>query len=88
MSEDYPILGIPALRGNPFQAKPLEKGQSKLLVGREEVSANWARYLKARNPRKVLLIGESGSGKTSLMRCVSEEAGKHVHLDMLSLIHI
>lgn len=82
MSEDHPILGIPALRGNPFQAKPLEKGQSKLLVGREEVSANWARYLKARNPRKVLLIGESGSGKTSLMRCVSEEAGKHVHLDM------
>ena len=82
MSEDPPILGIPALRGNPFQARPLEKGKSKLLVGREEVSANWARYLKSRNARKILLIGESGSGKTSLMRCVSEEAGKHVHLDM------
>ncbi|MBT4066734.1 MAG: hypothetical protein HOE76_05910 [Euryarchaeota archaeon] len=82
MSEDHPILGIPALRGNPFQAKPLERGQSNLLVGRDQVSANWVRYLKARYPRKVLLIGERGTGKTSLMRCVSEEAGKHVHLDM------
>ena len=82
MSEDRPILGIPALRENPFQARPLEMGQSKLLVGREDVSARWVRFLKTRNARMVLLIGESGSGKTSLLRCVSEEAGKSVHLDM------
>jgi len=82
MSEVLPILGIPALRGNPFQARPLEKGQSRLLAGREEVSARWARFLKTRNTRMVLLIGETGSGKTSLLRCVSEEAGKSVHLDM------
>jgi len=82
MSEVLPILGIPALRGNPFQARPLEKGQSKLLAGREDVSARWARFLKNRNTRMVLLIGETGSGKTSLLRCVSEEAGKSVHLDM------
>lgn len=82
MSEVLPILGIPALRGNPFQARPLEKGQSKLLAGREDVSARWARFLKTRNTRMILLIGETGSGKTSLLRCVSEEAGKSVHLDM------
>jgi energy-coupling factor transporter ATP-binding protein EcfA2 len=82
MSEVLPILGIPALRGNPFQARPLEKGQSRLLAGREEVSARWARFLKTRNTRMILLIGETGSGKTSLLRCVSEEAGKSVHLDM------
>ncbi len=82
MSEDVPILGIPALRENPFKARPLEKGQSALLIGRDEISARWTRFLKARNARMVLLIGESGSGRSSLMRCVSEETAKSVHLDM------
>ena len=77
-----PILGIPALRENPFKARPLEKGQSNLLIGRDEVSARWTRFIKARNARMILLIGESGSGRSSLMRCVSEETSKSVHLDM------
>ena len=82
MSENIPVLGIPALRTNPFQARPLERGQSKLLIGRKDVSARWARFLKAQNARMVLLVGETGSGRTSLMRCVSEETEKSVHLDM------
>ena len=82
MSENTPVLGIPALRSNPFHARPLERGQSKLLIGREDVSARWSRFLKTRNARMVLLVGETGSGRTSLMRCVSEETEKSVHLDM------
>lgn len=82
MSEESPILGIPALRENPFKARPLEMGQSSLLIGRDEISARWARFLKSRNARMILLIGESGSGRSSLMRCVSEETSKSVHLDM------
>ena len=82
MSEDVPILGIPALRENPFKARPLERGQSNMLIGRDEISARWTRFLKARTARMVLLIGETGSGRSSLMRCVSEETGKSVHLDM------
>ena len=82
MSEDVPILGIPALRENPFKARPLERGQSSMLIGRDEISARWTRFLKARTARMVLLIGESGSGRSSLMRCVSEETSKSVHLDM------
>ena len=82
MSEELPILGIPALRNNPFQARPLEKGKSDLLVGRGEISARWIRFIKARNARMILLIGESGSGRSSLLRCVSEETQKSVHLDM------
>ena len=82
MSEEVPILGIPALRENPFKARPLERGQSNMLIGRDEISARWTRFLKARTARMVLLIGESGSGRSSLMRCVSEETGKSVHLDM------
>ena len=77
-----PILGIPALRENPFKARPLERGQSNLLIGRDKISATWTRFLKARTARMVLLIGENGSGRSSLMRCVSEETSKSVHLDM------
>ena len=82
MTEDMPILGIPALRENPFKARPLERGQSNLLVGRDQMSARWTRFIKARNARMILLIGENGSGRSSLMRCVSEETSKSVHLDM------
>ena len=53
-----------------------------MLIGRDEISARWTRFLKARTARMVLLIGETGSGRSSLMRCVSEETGKSVHLDM------
>ena len=82
MSEDSPPLGIPGLRNNPFQARPLERGRSELLVGRDELSARWTRFIKARNARMILLIGESGTGRSSLMRCLSEETQKSVHLDM------
>ena len=82
MSEDSPVLGIPGLRNNPFHARPLERGRSELLVGRDELSARWTRFIKARNARMVLLIGESGTGRSSLMRCLSEETQKSVHLDM------
>ena len=82
MGAEDPPLGIPALRENPFHGRPLESGKSNLLVGREELSASWSRFLKQRNPRMVLLIGENGSGRTSLMRCLAEETGKYVHLDM------
>ena len=82
MSDDSPPLGIPGLRNNPFQARPLERGRSELLVGRDELSARWTRFIKARNARMILLIGESGTGRSSLMRCLSEETQKSVHLDM------
>ncbi|MDP7373879.1 MAG: hypothetical protein QF445_00075, partial [Candidatus Poseidoniaceae archaeon] len=71
MSEVLPSLGIPGLRSNPFQARPLEKGKSDLLVGRGELSARWTRFIKTRNARMILLIGENGTGRSSLMRCVS-----------------
>ena len=82
MSDVSPVLGIPGLRNNPFQARPLERGRSDLLVGRDELSARWTRFIKARNARMILLAGESGTGRSSLMRCLSEETQKSVHLDM------
>ena len=88
MGAEDPPLGIPALRENPFHGRPLESGKSNLLVGREELSASWSRFLKQRNPRMVLLIGENGSGRTSLMRCLAEETGKYVHLETCPSVQV
>ncbi len=82
MSEDYPILGIPAIRENPFQSRPLEARNSDLFVGRSNLSTSWVRILKSRTARLNLLVGESGTGRTSLMRCIASEADKYLHLDM------
>jgi hypothetical protein len=82
MSDDKPILELPALQSNPFTTRPLEKGQSSLLIGRGDIAARWARFLKQRNARMILLVGESGTGRTSLLRCVGEETSTHIHLEM------
>lgn len=82
MSEDYPVLGLPAIRENPFQSRPLEARNSNLLVGRNKISTTWVRFLKSRTARLNLLVGESGTGRTSLMRCIAAETQKPLHLDM------
>ncbi len=82
MVEERPLLGLPLLKENPFQARPLEPGQSSFLIGRDAISARWARFLHQRAARFSLLIGERGSGRTSLLRCLSEEVDKIVHIDM------
>ena len=82
MVEEMPLLGLPLLKENPFQARPLESGQSQFLIGRDAISARWARFLHQRAARFSLLIGERGSGRTSLLRCLSEEVDKVVHIDM------
>ena len=82
MSDEYPILGIPAIRENPFQSRPLEARNSDLFVGRSKLSTTWVRFLKSRTARLNLLIGESGTGRTSLMRCIASETQKYLHLDM------
>ena len=65
MSEDYPVLGLPAIRENPFQSRPLEARNSNLLVGRNKISTTWVRFLKSRTARLNLLVGESGTGTVS-----------------------
>ena len=82
MGIETPALGIPALKENPFHGRPLETGDSDLLVGRDEFAGRWTRFLHQETPRLILLIGERGSGRTSLLRCVGEESSKTVHLDM------
>lgn len=82
MSEDYPILGLPGIRENPFQSRPLEGRNSDQLIGRSEIIDPWARFLRTRTARLTLLVGESGTGRTSLMRCIAKETDLSLHLDM------
>jgi len=82
MSEEYPILGLPGIRENPFQSRPLEGRNSDHLIGRSEIIDPWARFLRTRTARLTLLVGETGTGRTSLMRCISKETDLSLHLDM------
>ena len=75
-------LRLPALRENPFHSRPLEHGQGELLAGRDEITSRWALFIRQNASRMILLVGESGSGRTSLLQCMSSETEKDLHFDM------
>lgn len=43
-----------------------------------------AQYIQFKSPRRILLSGEMGSGRSSLLRCLSNHAPKSVHIDHIS----
>ena len=82
MEEEWRLVNAPYLPVNPFHTRPLEPGQSDLLVGYQNLSAKWVRYLHQKDSRLILLRGQRGSGRTSLLRCLTEESDVAVHLEM------
>lgn len=64
-------LNLPALRSNPFSTQPLGKDEMELLVGREEQLKMLTSYVRFASPRVVGVVGEKGSGRTSLMNVVT-----------------
>lgn len=77
-------IELPALASNPFSTLPLESSQNHLLVGRVHVRDAMAQYIQFKSPRRILLSGEMGSGRSSLLRCLSNHAPKSVHIDHIS----
>jgi hypothetical protein len=77
-------IELPPLASNPFSTLPLESSQNHLLVGRVHVSDAMAQYIQFKSPRRILLSGEMGSGRSSLLRCLSNYAPKSVHIDHIS----
>ena len=75
-------LRLPALRENPFHSRPLEQGQGELLAGRDNITSRWTLFIKQNASRMIMLVGESGSGRTSLLQCMSSETEKDLHFDM------
>jgi len=74
-------IELPLLLQNPFSTAPLEGGQKSLLVGRNEVFEGLAQHIHFRSTRRILMVGSVGSGRTSLLRCLGNEAPLSLHLD-------
>ena len=68
------MLNLPALRSNPFDTRPLSREQSELMVGRDEVFTALANNIRLVSPRVVAVVGEKGSGRSSLVQCVASTA--------------
>ena len=75
---------IPELAYNPFSTSPLESNQSDLYVGRLGVRGRISQNITFRSNRSILMVGELGSGRTSLLRCAGAEAPVYVHIDHIS----
>ena len=64
-------LHLPHMRANPFSSRPIEASDYTLLVGRNDLMANLRHHLRFGSPRLVVLLGERGSGRTSILQSLS-----------------
>ena len=77
-------IDFPPLTENPFSTSPLESGQESLYVGRLDVRGRISKHINFRSNRRLLIVGDMGSGRTSLLRCSASEAPVYVHIDHIS----
>ena len=64
-------LNLPNLRSNPFDTRPLDKDDIELMVGREVIFESLVNHIRFFSPRVIGLVGERGSGRTSLVQILS-----------------
>jgi len=69
-------LDIPTLRGNPFDSRPIERNRAGDIVGRQEILIRWKEHMHSQSPRIILLSGERGSGRTSLINAISSQTNE------------
>ena len=77
-------IDFPPLTENPFSTSPLESGQESLYVGRLDIRGRISKHINFRSNRRLLIVGEMGSGRTSLLRCSASETPVYVHIDHIS----
>ena len=71
------MLDVPPLRGNPFDTRPIERSRAHEIVGSEEILITWKEHMHSMSPRMVLLVGDRGSGRTSIINAISSQTNKH-----------
>lgn len=76
-------FGLPMLEDNPFNPMPLEAGDEHKLIAREAEFLELKNYLKYQSPRRILLVGSFGSGRTSLLRCLQPYASTYASVEHL-----
>ena len=74
---DVSTLDVPPLSGNPFDSRPIERGRAHEIVGRDEILITWKEHMHSQSPRLLLLVGERGSGRTSLVNAISSQTDRH-----------
>ena len=70
---DLSPADLPTLRGNPFDSRPIERNRASEIVGREDILIRWKEHMHSQSPRMILLTGERGSGRTSLVNAISSQ---------------
>lgn len=73
---DIDLLGLPPLRGNPFDLRPIEIERAGDLVGRDYLLAKWREHIVSKSPRMAILVGDRGSGRTSLIRALASQTSR------------
>ena len=64
-------LHLPHMRANPFSPRPLEATDYSLLVGRGTLMSDLQQHLRFGSPRLMILQGERGSGRTTILQVLS-----------------
>lgn len=80
-------LRLPSLREDPFSQGPLSAKDSNLLVGRHSDFEEMEKNIQFKSSRRVLLVGEYGSGKTSFVNCLGGKTNLHIHVDRIDTIN-
>ncbi|MEE3082768.1 MAG: hypothetical protein VX320_01595 [Candidatus Thermoplasmatota archaeon] len=75
-------LHLPYMRANPFSTRPIEADDAELLVGRSELMANLSHHLRFGGPRLMILQGERGTGRTSILHALGIISSNVHHLSM------
>ena len=84
MVKESNLYGLPLLSENPFSTRPLESGELGKLVGRDTLFTMLRNYVTLRSSRRILLVGPLGSGRTSLLRCLTPYSGESAYIGHLS----
>ncbi|MCH1443092.1 MAG: helix-turn-helix domain-containing protein [Candidatus Poseidoniaceae archaeon] len=80
-------LRLPSLREDPFSQGPLSAKDSNLLVGRHSYFEEMEKNIQFKSSRRILLVGEYGSGKTSFVNCLGGKTNLHIHVDRIDTVN-
>lgn len=92
--EQQLTISIPPLRGNPFDSRPIEGNRISEIVGRNNILSSMRELIISGSPRMILLSGERGSGRTSLINSICSFSSNDIvcqywpeENQLLSVIH-
>lgn len=80
-------LRLPSLREDPFSQGPLSAKDSNLLVGRHSYFEEMEKNIQFKSSRRILLVGQYGSGKTSFVNCLGGKTNLHIHVDRIDTVN-